>query len=82
MVMAYSIQDRQLSGKTASRFVIVGGPGQGKSTFGQYLCQLYRAAILKDRPKCCLDDRVISILRQFEKKQDESVCFKCQGHDS
>ena len=33
----------------ARRFVVVGGPGQGKSTLGQYLCQLYRAAILSDR---------------------------------
>ncbi len=32
------------------RFVIVGGPGQGKSTVGQFLCQLHRAAILSDRP--------------------------------
>jgi hypothetical protein len=32
------------------RFVIVGGPGQGKSTIGQFICQLYRAAILKDQP--------------------------------
>lgn len=30
------------------RFAIVGGPGQGKSTIGQYLCQLYRAAILSN----------------------------------
>jgi len=33
----------------ASRFVIVGGPGQGKSTLGQYICQLYRAALVRDR---------------------------------
>jgi len=32
------------------RFVLVGGPGQGKSTIGQFLCQLHRAAILRDRP--------------------------------
>lgn len=32
------------------RFVLIGGPGQGKSTLGQFVCQIYRAAILKDRP--------------------------------
>lgn len=32
------------------RFVVVGGPGQGKSTLGQFICQLHRAAILRDRP--------------------------------
>ena len=31
------------------RVVLIGGPGQGKSTTGQYLCQLYRAALLRDR---------------------------------
>jgi hypothetical protein len=38
-------------GPEPGRFVIVGGPGQGKSTLGQFLCQLYRAAILKDQPR-------------------------------
>ncbi len=33
-----------------SRWVIVGGPGQGKSTIGQFLCQLYRARLLADQP--------------------------------
>jgi hypothetical protein len=32
------------------RFVLIGGPGQGKTTLGQYACQLFRAAILKDKP--------------------------------
>jgi hypothetical protein len=32
------------------RTVIVGGPGQGKSTLGQLLCQTYRVALLVDRP--------------------------------
>lgn len=28
------------------RYVVIGGPGQGKTTLGQYACQLFRAAIL------------------------------------
>lgn len=32
------------------RYVLIGGPGQGKTTVGQFACQLYRAAILRDRP--------------------------------
>lgn len=59
------------SGRSASRFVIVGGPGQGKSTFGQYLCQLYRAAILRDRPRERLDDQVPLIFKQLEKQRKE-----------
>ncbi len=35
-------------GRHDGNWVIVGGPGQGKSTLGQFLCQLYRAAILSD----------------------------------
>ncbi len=30
--------------------VVVGGPGQGKSTIGQLLCQVYRTALLSGRP--------------------------------
>jgi hypothetical protein len=33
----------------SQRLVLVGGPGQGKSTLGQYLCQLFRATLLADR---------------------------------
>jgi len=33
--------------QTSSRFVLVGGPGQGKSTVSQFLCQLYRAKLLE-----------------------------------
>lgn len=57
--------------RKVSRFVIVGGPGQGKSTLGQYLCQLYRASILKDRPARRLDEHVPGILKQLEKQRDE-----------
>jgi hypothetical protein len=31
-----------------SRTVIIGGPGQGKTTMGQYLCQINRASLLSD----------------------------------
>jgi hypothetical protein len=32
------------------RFVLIGGPGQGKTTLGQFTCQVFRASILRDRP--------------------------------
>lgn len=37
------------AGPERNRFVLLGGPGQGKSTLSQFLAQLYRAALLKDR---------------------------------
>ncbi|MEU8468245.1 hypothetical protein AB0F30_10010 [Streptomyces sp. NPDC029006] len=36
------------TGPALNRFVLVGGPGQGKSTVSQFLCQLYRAQLVKD----------------------------------
>lgn len=34
--------------KRARVFLIKGGPGQGKSTVGQYLCQIHRACLILD----------------------------------
>ena len=30
------------------RYVLIGGPGQGKTTLGQFACQIFRAAMLAD----------------------------------
>jgi hypothetical protein len=50
------------------RYVIVGGPGQGKSTVGQFLCQMYRAAILQDCPAHTIAPEVRSVLNQIERQ--------------
>ena len=34
---------------TPGRWVVIGGPGGGKTTVGQFICQLFRVAILKDK---------------------------------
>lgn len=57
---------------STSRFVLVGGPGQGKSTLAQYLCQLYRAAILKDWPHYRLDEKVTGIIKQLADQREEA----------
>jgi len=36
-------------GPEPGRFVLVGGPGQGKSTIAQFLCQIHRASLLNAR---------------------------------
>ncbi|WP_432043818.1 NACHT domain-containing protein [Streptomyces cadmiisoli] len=38
--------DRQ-NDPSRGRFILIGGPGQGKSTLGRFLCQIYRAELLK-----------------------------------
>jgi hypothetical protein len=45
------------------RVVLVGGPGQGKSTLGQLLCQVYRVALLSDRPETSLGPAAVQVLR-------------------
>jgi predicted NACHT family NTPase len=54
------------------RFVLVGGPGQGKSTLGQFICQLYRASILIDRPTHSLTVEVTTTLNLI--KQQCQAC--------
>ena len=44
------------------RAVLFGGPGQGKTTLSQFVCQLFRVALLKDRPKGRLSPEVRTAL--------------------
>lgn len=54
----------------AGRYVLVGGPGQGKTTLGQYLCQVFRASILRARPRAELSPDAARAL--------DEVCEQCQ----
>lgn len=48
------------------RLVLLGGPGQGKSTVGQFVCQMFRAALLRTRPPDSLSDEVKDALSALE----------------
>lgn len=52
-----------------ARFVVIGGPGQGKSTIGQFLCQLYRASILAetDQIEHAVKDSIRQTVETFRK---------------
>ena len=52
-------EERQLS---RGRFVLIGGPGQGKTTVGQFICQIFRAAIVSRRPQSTLSPETINAL--------------------
>ena len=39
-------QDSQLAQRSRGRYVLIGGPGQGKTTVAQFICQIFRASIL------------------------------------
>jgi hypothetical protein len=48
------------------RIVLVGGPGQGKSTIGQFVCQMFRASLLASRPPESLAPEVTDALGSLQ----------------
>lgn len=60
----------QIESGLGSRILLVGAPGQGKTTIGQYLCQLHRVALLRNR-LAYLDDQVTSVIKSIEAHSTE-----------
>ena len=56
---------RPSAGAQMSRLLILGGPGQGKTTLAQMICQTYRVALLSDVPEHRLTPGVRSLLDEF-----------------
>ncbi len=56
--------------RPGGRYVLIGGPGQGKTTVAQFLCQLFRAALLEAVPRHLLADEVASALRVLERQRE------------
>jgi Fe-S-cluster formation regulator IscX/YfhJ len=57
--------DSQEGKALLGRFVLVGGPGQGKTTISQFACQLHRASILSTRPSTILSREVRTALDEI-----------------
>lgn len=68
-----SIADRtfaqSFSENKAHRVVLIGGPGQGKSTLSQYLAQVYRAEFLKGSPTA-RESKVATAVGAIQKTQE------------
>ena len=55
-------------------FVLIGGPGQGKSTVTQFMCQYYRASFLKEISEkiSAIDFNAKTVMRELEKTRSEN----------
>lgn len=56
--------------KKAGRYVIIGGPGQGKTTLAQFTCQLFRAALLETVAPQLLTPDVRRVLRDLADQRE------------
>jgi hypothetical protein len=56
---------RRVIARKIGRYVLIGGPGQGKTTVGQYICQIFRRSLLNDVPPRSLSADTISALHGF-----------------
>lgn len=62
-----------VSPNAQGRIVLIGGPGQGKSTLGQFICQIFRASIISQRPSHTLSPETHAALSLIQEH--------CEGED-
>ncbi|HEU4943824.1 MAG TPA: hypothetical protein VFT10_01540, partial [Solirubrobacterales bacterium] len=55
------------------RLVLVGGPGQGKTTAGQFVCQLFRTSLLQSRDPASIAPEARSVM--------DSMAAQCEEDD-
>lgn len=67
------VQNHESGGSNQSRgrFVLIGGPGQGKTTVGQFICQIFRASIVAQRPETTLSPETRSALAMIQTHCEE-----------
>jgi len=58
------------------RFVLIGGPGQGKTTIGQFVAQLYRVGLLQEQQRHLLNSETKGILENIRAQcREEGIVF-------
>ncbi|WP_128433810.1 NACHT domain-containing protein [Streptomyces cyaneus] len=62
----------------SNRMVLVGGPGQGKSTVSQFICQLYRALLVKDTGAMRNADVRSTVTQVTEQAKKENLAPKAR----
>ncbi|MCA1706448.1 MAG: hypothetical protein LC808_25570 [Actinobacteria bacterium] len=63
-------------GPMPGRIVLIGGPGQGKTTLGQYVCQIFRTSLLRDVNRNMLYSDVQRVTETFKTKLDSGQLRK------
>lgn len=61
-----------LAVRLPDRILVVGGPGQGKTTVGRFLCQVYRSLLLSRRPPTSLSPAVRAAVTAVAEQAHES----------
>ena len=69
-----SAREKILAWESPSRFVFIGGPGQGKSTLVQYMSQRHRAALLKSGVFAIADSKAKDAIPVIAKEAEEAGC--------
>ncbi len=56
----------------SNRYVLIGGPGQGKSTLSQLLCQIYRVSLLRSIPEERIAPEARELVDLFVEREQSS----------
>ena len=62
-----SLASNTIGQRPRGRFVLIGGPGQGKTTVGQFICQIFRASIISRLPQALLSAETHAALSLISK---------------
>ena len=58
--------DSEGSRESKGRFVLIGGPGQGKTTLTQFICQIFRTSIISEKPHHLLSPEIRGAIRRIQ----------------